>query len=206
MPRYMPQSLPQYYERDVVAERPRPSGMKNGERRSISRRAFRALVRFSTAVLIGVGVTLTWQSHGDEATEMVRTWAPSLEWLLPVSTTKSSPDDQVSAAAAAVSQQLEPMALSLAIVRRSVEQLAAMVEQLGANQEQLAKNIAKLQEVEQDISQKISTPSQSKPVPPRKPPQPVAQSSSGQSPSESPPPPPAGQPLRLLDGAAQSAR
>ena len=73
-------------------------GAKNNkftsERQSIGRRIVRTLARFFIAVLIGVGVTLAWQSHGDEAKEMVRTWAPSLAWLLPVSATKSPPDDQ----------------------------------------------------------------------------------------------------------------
>jgi hypothetical protein len=150
-------------------------------RRSIARRIFGTLARFFIAVLIGVGVTLAWQSHGDEAKEMVRTWAPSLGWLLPVSTPI---DSQVSAAAAAPSaellQQLKPMALDLAVLRRSVEQLAA-------NQEQMAQNIATLQAVEQDISQKISSP----PAPPRKPAQPTTQ------PSSVSPPPPRGPPLPL---------
>jgi hypothetical protein len=56
---------------------------------SIGRRMFRALARFGIAVLIGIGATLAWQSHGEEAKELVRTWAPSLGWLLSVSTTKS---------------------------------------------------------------------------------------------------------------------
>lgn len=200
MPIYSSQSAPQSHESDVVPDwprRPRPSGMKNGERRSTGRRAFRALARFSIAVLIGVGVTLAWQSYGDEATEMVRTWAPSLGWFLPVTTMKSPPDGRVSAAAAAVARQVEPMALDLAVVRRSVEQLAGKVEQLAANQEQMAQHIASLQAVAQDISQKISSPPPSRAAPPRKPLQPTAQSSAMQSSSMPPPPPPAGQPLPL---------
>ena len=73
-------------------------------RPSIGRRIFRAFARFFTAVLIGVGATLAWQSHGDDAKQIVRTWAPSLGWLLPVSTTKSPPDGQVSAHDAALPQ------------------------------------------------------------------------------------------------------
>jgi hypothetical protein len=189
----MSQSPPQYHERDVVPEWPRRP--RTSERRSIGRRIFRTLALFFIATLIGVGVTLAWQSHGDEAKEMVRTWAPSLGWLLPVSTTKLPPDGQVSAAAAATSaelvHQLEPMALNLAVVRRSIEQLDAKVEQLAAKQEQMAQNIATLQAVEQDIRQKMSSPPPSRAVPPRKPPQPTAQSSPGP-----PPPPPVGPPLR----------
>ncbi len=209
MPMSSSQSPPQYRERDVVHEwphGPRPSGVKNdhtSKRRSIGRRIVRTLALFFIAALLGVGVTLAWQSHGDEAKEMVRTWAPSLAWLLPV-----PPDGQGSAAAtsAELVQQLKPVTLDLAIVRHSLEQLAATIEQLAAKQEEMARNIATLQAVEQDISQKMSSPSQSRAVPPRKPPQPTARSSATRSSSEPPPPPPAEPPLRLLDGPAQSAR
>jgi hypothetical protein len=165
----------------------------------------RALARFFVAVLIGVGVTLAWQSHGDEAKVMVSTWAPSLGWLLPVSTTKSPPDGQESTAATATSpelvQQLKPLALDLAIVRHSLEQLAAKLGQLDAKQEQMVQNIATLQAVDEDIRQKMSSPPQSRAVSAHKPPQPTAQSS-----ATPPPPPPSGPPLRLLDSPAQSAR
>jgi hypothetical protein len=214
MPVHSLQSPTHYHEHDVVPERPRgprSSSVKNdqftGKKRSIGRRILRTLARLFIAVLIGVGVTLAWQSHGDEAKEMVRTRAPSLAWLLPVSTTKS-PDGQESAAAtsAELVQQFKPVVLDLAIVRHSLEQLAAKMEQLAAKQEQMAQSIATLQVVEQDISQKISSSSQSRAVSPRKPLQPTAQSSAMQSSSVTPPPPSSGPPLRLLDGPAQSAR
>ena len=192
---------------------PRSSGFKNdqlaSDRPSIGRRIFRALAHFFIVVLIVVGATLAWQSYGDEAKEMVRTWAPSLAWLLPVSTTKSPPDGQVSAQDAALPQsapvtqtpaaavtspelvrQLEPMTRDLAVVRRSLEQLAA-------KQEQMAQSIATLQAVEQDIRQKMSSPPPSRavPKPPRKPPQPAAQSSAVLSSSVPPPPPAARSPF-----------
>jgi hypothetical protein len=205
------------YERDVASlvptewpqpplrAPPRPSGFTDdqptSDRPSIGRRMFRIFI----AVLIGIGATLAWQSYGDEAKEMVRTWAPSLGPLLPVSAMKSPPDSQVSAqdespsrsspAAAAPSpgvlQQLEPMARDLAAVRRGLEQLAA-------RQEQMAQNIAALQAAEQDIRQRMSSPPPSRavPTPPRKPPQPAAQSSAVQ-PSSVPPPPAAQPPLPL---------
>jgi outer membrane murein-binding lipoprotein Lpp len=158
----------------------------------------RALARFFIAVLIGVGATLAWQSYSDEAMEMVRTEAPSLAWLLPVSTAKRLPDGQTSAAAVVPSsglvQQLKPMAVDLAIVRRSVEQLATTVEQLAAKQDQLA---AKQDQMSHIATLKsVEPPPQSRAVPPRKPPQPTAQSSATQSPSVPAPPPPTGQPLR----------
>jgi hypothetical protein len=192
----------------------RPPGFKNdqfaSDRPSFGRRIFRSLARFLIVALIGAGVTLTWQSYGEEAKEiakdMVRAGVPSLAWLLPVSTTKSAPTGQVTPVATITSpelaQQLKPMAIDLALVRHSVEELAAQ-------QTQMARSLTTLQAVEQDISQKISSPPPSRavPVPPRKnatrvaAPKPNAQSSSVQSSSvqsssvSSPPLP--GQPLLI---------
>ncbi len=167
---------------------PRPSGLNDdqvaSDRPSIGRRIFRTLTRFFIAVLIGIGATLAWQSHGDAAREMVVARAPSLGWLLSVSTTKSP---AVAATAPDPVQQLEPLASNLDVVRRSVEQLAA-------KQEQMAQNIATLQALEEDIRQKVSSPppspsQQAASIPQYKPPQPKVQSSSVPR-----PPPPAGPP------------
>ena len=167
---------------------PRPSGLNDdqvgSDRPSIGRRIFRTLTRFIIAVLIGIGATLAWQSHGDAAREMVVARAPSLGWLLSVSATKSP---AVAATAPDPVQQLEPLASNLDVVRRSVEQLAA-------KQEQMAQNIATLQALEEDIRQKVSSPppspsQQAASIPQYKPPQPRVQSSSVPRPS-----PPAGPP------------
>ena len=168
---------------------PRPSGLNDdqvaSDRPSIGRRIFRTLTRFIIAVLIGIGATLAWQSHGDAAREMVVARAPSLGWLLSVSTTKSP---AVAATAPDPLPQLVPLASNIDAVRRSVEQLAA-------KQEQMAQNIATLQAVEEDVRQKVSSPppspsQQAAPIPQYKPPQPRAHSSSVPR-----PPPPAGPPL-----------
>ena len=171
---------------------PRSSSLKDdqvaSDRPSVGRRVFRTLTKFLIAVLIGVGGTVAWQSHGDAAREMVVAQAPTLAWLLSVSTTTKS------AAVAATSpdpvQLLEPLASNLDVVRRSVEQLAA-------KQDQMAQNIATLQAVEEDIRQKMSsTPAspsqQAAPIPQPKPPQFRAQPSAAQSSSVPRPPPPAG--------------
>jgi hypothetical protein len=152
----------------------------------LGRRIFRTLTWFFIAVLIGIGATLAWQSHGDAAREMVVARAPTLAWLLHVSTTKP-PAVAVAANSPEQMQQLEPLASNLDIVRRSVEQLAA-------KQEQMAQNIASLQAVEEDIRQKMSFPppspsQQAAPIPQQKPPQ-RAQSSAVQSPSVPRPSPP----------------
>lgn len=170
---------------------PRSPSLKDdqlaGDRPPVGRRIFRTLTRFFIAVLIGVGGTLAWQSHGDAAREMMVARAPTLAWLLSLSTTKSS---AVAATSPDTVLQLGPLASNLDLVRRSVEQLAA-------KQDQMAQNIATLQAVEEDIRQKMSytspSPSQqTAPIPQPKPPQPRAQSSAVQSSSVPRPPPPAG--------------
>jgi hypothetical protein len=174
---------------------PRSSSLRDdqvvSERPSVGRRIFRTLTRFSIAVLIGVGATLASQSYGDEARNMMLARAPTLAWLLSISTTKSP---AVAATSPDPAQQLEPLASNLDAVRRSVEQLAA-------KQDQMAQNIATLQAVEEDIRQKMSStpPSlsqQTAPIPQPKPPQPRAQSPAVQPSSVPRPPPPAG-PLLL---------
>ena len=75
-----------------------------------------------------------------------------------------------------LAQQLKPMSLDLAIVRRSLDQLAAHQDQLAAKQEQMAKSVATLQGIEQDISQEISSLTVSQTVHiPHKPPSPTGQ-------------------------------
>jgi hypothetical protein len=135
-----------------------------------------AFARYFIVFLFGIGLTLAWQSHGDEAMEMVRTEVPSLAWLLPVSTAKPSPDSQASAAAPVTSdelvEQLKPLAFELANVQRSVKELSEKVEQLGAKVNLMSQSIV-VQSVEQ--KQKLPPPPQVHRVPPPKPPQPPGQ-------------------------------
>jgi len=74
---------------------------------------------------------------------MVRAWAPSLGWLLP-----ASPSAELQA-------QLKPVALDLAIMKRSVEQLAGNQDQLARKQDQMAQAFATLQAAVRDINQNI---------------------------------------------------
>jgi hypothetical protein len=139
-------------------------GMPTRARPSIGRRMFRSVSRFFIAVLLGVGATLAWQAHGDQAKEVITTWAPSLRQVVP-STTKS-PTSATSSPE--LVQQLEPMARDLAIVRRGLEQLTA-------KQEQMSRSIATLHTIE-----KTSLPAWAAPILPRTPPQPAAKSSAVQ--------------------------
>jgi len=170
------------------------------DRPSVGRRILRAIIRFSIAVLIGIGGTLAWQSYGDAAKEMAVSRAPSLGWWL--STSKTKPAAAAAATSPDLTQQLAPLALNVDAMRRSVEQLAA-------KQEQLAQNVGTLQAVQQDIREKVSAPPQQAAAsPPPKPSQPKAPSPAAQSSSASasaPPPRPASRsPLRLLDSPAPS--
>lgn len=125
-------------------------------RPSIGKRILRTLARFVAAVLIGVGLTLAWQSYGEQAKAMARIWVPSLAWALPQSVAKSPPAD--ADILPELAQQLKLIALDVAIVRRNVGQLAANQDQLARKQEQLGETMATLQATEQDVVQKISSP------------------------------------------------
>ena len=157
-------------------------GQPASGRPSIGKRMFRTLVRFSIAVLIGVGGTLGWQSYGDEAKEMLVAQAPALGLLLPVSTTKSP---VMAATSTDTTRQLAPLASTLDAVRRSVEQLAA-------RQEQMAQNIAALRTAEENVRQRTSS------TPPAPAPAPAQQAASIPQPKPPQPkidsrlPPPAG--------------
>jgi hypothetical protein len=133
----------------------------------IGKRLLRAIVRFSLAILIGVAGTLSWQSYGDQLQNTVRTWAPSLDWLIPPATTKSA---TANGRSAELAEQLKPIALDLAVVRKAVEQLASNQEQLGAKDGEIAQSIAALQANEQELGDKISSLPAPKPahVPPRR--------------------------------------
>ena len=136
------------------------SGLFASDGPSTARRITRAFARYFIAVLVGVAATLGWQSYGDDAMEMVRARDPWLGWLLPVSTTK--PPAPVTSAE--VQQQLKPMAVDIALLRRGVEQFAADLDQLARKQEQLAQNIATMQAAEQQLILKVSSPAPSKPI------------------------------------------
>jgi len=132
---------------------------------SIGGRISRSLAYFSIAVLIGAGAIFAWQSHGDDAKEMVRARIPSLGRLLSVSMTKrpsdvatkradptATQDNSAALTQEELAQQLEnDMERDVAGVRHSEEQVAA-------KQEQTAQDIATRQ-VEQSTKQEMPSPS-----------------------------------------------
>lgn len=125
-------------ESDAVRVLPgsRAQGFEHDKRRSIGRGPFRAFARYIVAVLIGVGLTLAWQSYGDEGIKLVRSSAPSLAWLLPAPKMTMPAGNQMSTAAIGteVKQQLEPIALKVDVMQHSIAQLTAKIDELAANQ------------------------------------------------------------------------
>jgi hypothetical protein len=114
--------------------------------------------------LIGVGATLALQSYNEEAKELVRNWVPPLGWLLP-------PSPASIATSSNLGEQLKPIAVDLALVRRNIEQLALDQRQLATKQENIAQDLATLQAVERDLRENISSgpPPAAVPLPRRKP-------------------------------------
>ncbi len=153
---------PEYYAESPPVAPPSYARYSSTERNkfglgrpSMSKRAFRAVVRFAFAVLVGVGATLGWQSYGDRASTIIRTWAPPLTRFLPVSTARSP---VAAATLPELVEQLKPISLDLAIVRRTLEQLAADQNRLAAKQDQIAQNVATLHEVEEGVRQGVHAP------------------------------------------------
>jgi hypothetical protein len=128
------------------------------ERPSLGKRASRALTRFMITFCVGVAATLVWQSYGDAAKEAIASSSPQLGWLAPQSASVAQADIIAPAAVGAPSpdlEQLRAVSHDLAVVRQSVDQLAA---QFTAAQEQITRDITKLQAAEEDILHKISAP------------------------------------------------
>lgn len=115
----------------------------------IGRRMLRSVTRFCFAVLLGIGATLAWQSYGRDAELMARAWVPAVDPLLPAATSGSP--EAAPATVADLAQQLKPVSLDLAIVRRSLEQLAANQGQFAASQQQIAQSVATVQQLAEEI-------------------------------------------------------
>jgi hypothetical protein len=90
---------------------------------------------------------------------MIASSSEQLGWLAPqaAGVAQAAPRTIAPAAPAASPdlEQIKAMSLGLAVVRQSVDQLAA---QVAAGQEQMTRDITKLQAAEQDILHKISEP------------------------------------------------
>ena len=133
----------------------------------IIKRMAKSLARFCAVVLLGIALTLAWQSHGEQgrevATAWAQSWAPSwapsliasLDWLLPAANTTKPSEATMSPE---IMQQMKLLAVDVAIVRRSLGQIAASQEQLSAKQDQLSQNVQTLAQIEQEIRGQSSSP------------------------------------------------
>ena len=147
-PARWPKSNPSRRSSGLESDRPVSKGPGMGKR------LLRTIFRFALAILIGVAGTLWWQAYGDQARNMVRAWAPSLDWLIAPATTKSA---TANAGSAELAEQLKPIALDLAVVRKAVEQLAANQQQLAVKDGEITQGIAALQATEKELGDKISS-------------------------------------------------
>jgi hypothetical protein len=102
-----------------------PRWMTTRSKPSIGKRMFRAVAKFSIAILIAFGATLGWQSYGEKAKEAAKILAPALGLLLPDATPPTA-----GATSRDLAQQLTGIGRDVAAVRRNVEQLAAKQEQM----------------------------------------------------------------------------
>ena len=141
-------------ERDLQRMR-RPQRQTAMKKPSVANRMVRSVSRFFAAILIGVAVTLAGQSYSEQLNEMIAGWAPSLASLLPVQGSKQTAEG---AASSELAQQVKLIAADLAIVRRSMGQLAANQDQFAAKQEQMNQNIATLQQAQQEVRQQVLAP------------------------------------------------
>ena len=82
------------------------------------------LARVLIIFYIGVFATLAWQSYGGTAREAIASWSPRFAWLAPPAVPAGASPDQI----AAVSRDL-------AVVRQSVDELAANISRLQTLQQ-----------------------------------------------------------------------
>src|SRR5215831_14361035 len=101
-----------------------------------------AFVRFLMIFFVGVTATLAWQSYGGATREAIARWSPRLAWLVPPAA--PAPPDQIVA-----------ISRDLAVVRQSVDKLAA--------------DFTKLQVPQQGADRTSASPPSAAAVPARKP-------------------------------------
>ena len=151
---------------------------------SLRRRVARSLIIFC----IGVAATLSWQSYGDATREMIASSYPQFGWLAPQSAFAETAPEKVTPTApatpsddATTSQEVKSILVNLAVLRQSVDQLAA---QVVASRQQMAGDIAKLKAADQEVLDKISSAPPPRPAaPPARKPVPSPPQSSQEPPA-----------------------
>jgi hypothetical protein len=187
-------------ERKIIYDRIRAiDGQMKRLESQTKRRASGAFGRYLVAICIGVAVTLAWQPYGEATKQIIATSAPELGWspeikqmiaswiqqpkppagpentvvqAAPVAQT--APETVAPKAPAAPSldpEQVHQIALDVATLRQTVEQLTA-------SQDQMAREIEKLQIGDMEILAKLPAPSPQRPAAPARKPTPIAPPSS----------------------------
>jgi hypothetical protein len=154
---------------------PRPSGVENdqlaAEGPSIGGRVVRTFVRRCMVVLIGGGVTIAWQYHGDHVTKMARSWALWPGGLSSVPTTSPPAPASVGTATSPDLAQQPAVAQDLAGARPDLDQPATRQEQPpaaqqrpavtqerpAARQDHVARHVAAPPAAGQDVTPKTSS-------------------------------------------------
>jgi len=129
------------------------------------------MARLLVGVLIGVGATLAWQSHNDQAKEIVGPWAaetvmthaPSLVWLLPDWTKPPSLDSRTPTRQVPDAAVAQPASVIRATpVPADAETSPEVAQQLAAMARDLAILRRSVNQMQAELEQKLAFP----PVPP----------------------------------------
>jgi hypothetical protein len=152
------------------------------------RRGSRGFVRYLVAICIGVAGTLAWQSYGDAAKQIIATRAPELGWSPdakqmiaswtlgwtkpPAGSEKQAlPVAQIAPSAPSIdAEKVQQLTQSLAVLRQTVEQLAA-------GQDQMTRVIGRLESAVTELIVKIPEPPPQPPAAPARKPTPAPPSS-----------------------------
>ena len=154
----------------------------------MKRRGSRGFVRYLVAICIGVAATLAWQSYGDAAKQIIATRAPELGWSPdakqmiaswtlgwtkpPAGSEKQAlPVAQIAPSAPSIdAEKVQQLTQSLAVLRQTVEQLAA-------GQDQMTRVIGRLESAVTELIVKIPEPPLQPPAAPARKPTPAPPSS-----------------------------
>jgi hypothetical protein len=154
----------------------------------MKRRGSRGFVRYLVAICIGVAATLAWQSYGDAAKQIIATGAPELGWSPdakqmiaswtlgwtkpPAGSEKQAlPVAQIAPSAPSIdAEKVQQLTQSLAVLRQTVEQLAA-------GQDQMTRVISRLESAVTELIVKIPEPPPQPPAAPARKPTPAPPSS-----------------------------
>jgi hypothetical protein len=155
----------------------------------MKRRGSRGFVRYLVAICIGVAATLAWQSYGDAAKQIIATRAPELGWSPdakqmiaswtlgwtkpPAGSEKQAlPVAQIAPSAPSIdAEKVQQLTQSLAVLRQTVEQLAA-------GQDQMTRVIGRLESAVTELIVKIPEPPPQPPAAPARKPTPAPPSES----------------------------